>query len=103
MLLKAAVMMERQKAEDWEGEFEQVQEKARAGRTIETLTKNERCYRRVVQIVAGVVFKAVYAKVTHPKRKGPQEIRVSTILGLEERYQAFGCSNAEQVDVLARR
>jgi len=96
-------MVERQKAEDRKRRFEQVQKKkVTAERIIETLEKNERCYQRVVRIVAGVVFKAVYTKAIDPKCKGPHKLQVSTILGLQERYQTFGCSNAEQVDALAK-
>jgi len=34
--------------------------------------------------------------------KGGQDSRVQTILGLQKRFQQFGCANAEQVDVLAK-
>lgn len=54
-----------------------------------------------IQIVAPVVFKAVYAKAIVEQPKGGEESRVQTILGTRERYQQFGCENPEQVDVLA--
>jgi len=39
-----------------------------------------------IQIVAAVVFKAVYAKAIVAERKGGEESRVQTILGTRERY-----------------